>query len=212
MRFTFLGGFLFGLAILVPSVLLRAQKNYYLTIQSSDSSRFYVRDGGQFYCSSKAGFMIIPGRDSGDHRLQITGKDSLEREQVFLLPNLERNRFLLLKQKPSQNWVLQDLRDSGIVYVSNKGKSTLKQQEAFEPSSPDAFGDLLSRVTKDSTVANVGTPLREVRKKKTKQQREMKSVIRLKDKQIRAAVYEYVFEVENGMDLDTIQIIIDRRD
>lgn len=177
-----------------------------------DRSGFEVITGGQQFHASKAGWMIISKRDSGVHRLQVKRNDSSMAEQVFLLSNLESNRVLLLKQQSSKSWVLADLRDSGVVYASEAGKSLQQQQVKQLQLSGDSFGDLLARVTNDSTVLNVGISTKEDRKKKKKQQQEKGGAIRLKDKQIRAEAYEYLFEIETDNGADTIQVIIERRD
>ncbi|MBU6158805.1 MAG: hypothetical protein KGP35_07225 [Bacteroidetes bacterium] len=211
LRFAFCCGFILGFAVLFPAGLLLAQKRYSLTLQSSDWSPFYVTTGGQRFHSSKAGLMILSRLEAGDRRLQVQWKDSSISEQQFLLSNQDSNRVLILKQRSTKDWVLEDFRDSGIAYERITQKFREKMEDIKVQRSGDSFGDLLSRVTKDSSVAGIGMPLREERRRKARKEKELKSEIRLMDKRMREDAYEFIFEVGNGLGLDTIQVIIDRR-
>jgi len=136
---------------------IQAQRTAFLYLQSEEGVPFYVKRNNQIYNSTASGYLILGKLPENDLLFHIGFPGSSNSEQLFRLPISNGAKGVLVKSFGEKGWGLFDFQDASVVYAmeveTNSGnKSVVKNDQPVN----DAFANMLSDVTMDTTVKYVG--------------------------------------------------------
>ena len=131
------------------SVVVTAQKAYFLYLQTDDQSPFYVRMGDKIYSSSTAGYLILPNLTDTMYRLGVGFAKSTLPETRFAVTINQNDKGYLIKNF-SEGLSLFDLQDLSIV----KSVSAAKDNTVYETKT-DKFSAMLSKAADDPSLLRV---------------------------------------------------------
>src|SRR5688572_27832623 len=94
---------IFGNFVLL-TVLMQAQTDYFLFIQSENNQTFYVQSDGKTLSSSSVGHLIIPALRDSIYTLNIGFPKNQFPEQVFQLRVNKRDAGYQLKNLGAEGW------------------------------------------------------------------------------------------------------------
>ena len=136
------------LLMLTPAV---AQQIHFIYIQSDDKQPFAVAVNGKNYASSEAGYVIVPKLTNGTWPMTISfpGKQYPDQQFTCVVDNTDAG--YALKNYGEKGWGLFNFQTLDIVMA---GAAPVAKKQA----TADAFGDMLSEVTDDSTLQVVPPP------------------------------------------------------
>ena len=91
---------------LLLTLVLRAQQDYFLFIQSENSQPYYVQTNGKTLSSSAIGHLIIPGLKDSIYTLNIGFPKNQFPEQIFQVRINRKDAGYQLKNLGAEGWAL----------------------------------------------------------------------------------------------------------
>lgn len=134
---------------------LRAQLNHFVYLQSDGYQPFYVKHNGKILSSSASGYLILSKLKDGIIDIMIGFPQLKQNEQKFQITVDKSEKGFLIKNFGEKGWGLFDLQSTTIAYAINPETAGLTTSTVTLKSADDPFANMLSTVTKDSTVKNV---------------------------------------------------------
>jgi len=136
------------LALITSS--LRAQKIYFIYLQTETREPFFVRINDKLYSSTESGYLILPRlRDSTyNFKLGFPGKNI---DLNFKTTIDKKDHGYLIKNLGEKGWGLFDLQTLS-VQTSTSNSRTSSQLNSNSSITVNAFTDLLSRATDDPSL------------------------------------------------------------
>jgi len=131
-----------------------AQQDHFVYIQSDEKVSFDVNVNGKTYNSSSIGYVIIPKLAKGNYQLSISFGNKKYPDQQFNCAIDKADAGFLLKNYIDKGWGLFNLQSSDII-MAVSASTVVPDPPKVQPTN-DAFGDMLSQVSGDSTL-NVKT-------------------------------------------------------
>jgi hypothetical protein len=131
------------------SVVVSAQKVYFIYLQTEDQSPFYVRMGDKIYSSASSGFLILPNLTDSTYKLNVGFAKSTEPEVTFPVAVNQDDKGFVIK-KLDDGLALFDFKDLSLVR-SNAGQ---KDNTVYETRT-DNFSNLLSKAASDPSIVKV---------------------------------------------------------
>lgn len=147
-------------------MILYAQHQHFIYLQHEQSAAFYVKFQGQVYRSSAQGYLILSKIPKGPCFFSL-GMDMAGQQEVkFSFDSISGDRGFLIKNFGDKGWGLFDLQQASIQYASQTPKTdNLTGSKIYSDTAVnDAFGNMLSDVTKDTTVKYVALKKAEIKK------------------------------------------------
>jgi len=144
-RFLLLGNFFF------LSLVIRAQQDYFLFIQSENNQPYYIQSDGKTLSSSAIGHLIISGLKDSLYRLTIGFPKNQYPEQVFQLRINKKDAGYQLKNIGNDGWALFNLQTLQLINVQPNAlrKQTITYGELKKT---DVFSILMAGLVNDSAV------------------------------------------------------------
>ena len=142
------------------SVVVSAQKAYFLYLQTDDQSPFYVRMADKIYSSSTAGYLILPNLTDTTYTLGVGFAKSTLPETRFAVTINQNDKGYLIKNF-TDGLSLFDLQDLSIV----KSVSAAKDNTVYETKT-DKFSAILSKAADDPSLLKVPVVKKEEAKPK----------------------------------------------
>ncbi|QEC58191.1 DUF4476 domain-containing protein [Flavisolibacter ginsenosidimutans] len=131
------------------AIFAKAQKNYFLYLQTDDQSPFYVRLSDKVYSSSTAGYLILPNLTDTTYVLGVGFLKSTQPETRFAVTINQADKGYLLKNF-SDGLSLFDIEDLTVV----KSVSANKDNTVYETKT-DKFSSVLSKAADDPSLLKV---------------------------------------------------------
>ena len=137
-----------------------AQQHHYLFLQSEAQQAFYVRYDGRIIVSGTAGYIILSKLKDSEVKFGLGFSEGNQTELNFELSTNRQNKGYLIKQFGEKGWGLFDLQTGEVQYamapeVKSNASSVSSTETIVSAPSNDPFAEMLSQVTKDSTVKQV---------------------------------------------------------
>lgn len=137
-----------------------SQQHHYLFLQSEAQQAFYVRYDGRIMVSGTAGYIILSKLKESDVKFGLGFSAGNQTELNFELSTNRQDKGYLIKQFGEKGWGLFDLQTGDVQYaiapeVKSNGSSASSADTIVSAPANDPFAEMLSQVTKDSTVKQV---------------------------------------------------------
>lgn len=145
------------LAFFIPAL---AQQHHYLFLQSDAQQGFYVRYEDRMIISGSGGYVLLSKLKEERVKIGVGFSAGNIQELNFEVPLNKQDKGYLLKQFGDKGWGLFDVQTADIIYalapsVSAPAQTALTNEVVVQAPTNDAFSEMLSQVTKDSTVKQV---------------------------------------------------------
>jgi hypothetical protein len=131
------------------SVVVSAQKVYFIYLQTEDQTPFYVRMGAKMYSSASSGYLILPSLVDTTYYLSVGFAKSIEPEAKFSVAINQNDRGFLIK-KFDDGVALFDFQELAVV----KSNTTQKDNTVYETKT-DNFSNVLSKAAGDPSIVKV---------------------------------------------------------
>jgi len=171
--------FLFCFAVCL-SVVVSAQKVYFLYLQTDDQSPFYVRMADKIHSSSTSGYLILPNLTDSTYSLGLGFAKSTQPETRFAVTINQNDKGYLIKNF-TEGLSLFDLQDLSIV----KAVSAQKDNTVYETKT-DKFSSVLSKAADDPSLLKVAV----AKKEESKPEPKKEEVVTAKDEEKKPSVKE----------------------
>ena len=149
-----------------------AQQNHFLYIQADDKQTFSVNVNGKTYNSSDIGYVIIPKLTDGKYQLNVSFPDNKFPDQQFNCVINKNDAGYGLKNYKEKGWGLFNLHTLDVTMAGTDVPDVPK-----DTTNPNAFGEMLSDVMRDTTLKNVSIELQQAEKQKQVAEENSPSVI-----------------------------------
>jgi len=136
---------------------LYAQRTAFLYLQSEEGVPFYVKKDKQIYSSTASGYLILSKLPESDLLFYVGFPGSSSPESLFRLSIGSGGRGVLIKSFGERGWGLFDFQDASVTYAmvtENDGEKKAVNNNRQPVNDP--FANMLSDVTKDSSVKYIG--------------------------------------------------------
>lgn len=137
------------------SVVVSAQKVYFIYLQTEDQSPFYVRMGDKIYSSAASGYLILPSLTDSTYYLSLGFAKTGEIEAKFSVAINQNDRGFLIK-KFDDGPALFDFEEMSLV----KSDAAAKDNTVYTTKT-DNFSNLLSKAADDPSLVKVPVPKKE---------------------------------------------------
>ncbi len=145
--------------VMLFSMSAGAQLSHYVYLQTDNRQAFFIRYNGKIYSSTASGYLILSKLNEGNLQFSVGFPKSNEPEQKFELLIDKSDRGFLLKNFSDKGWGLFDLQTSAVLYAAMPqqpaGNIVTQPSAIQQPPANDPFANMLSQVTKDTTVKTV---------------------------------------------------------
>jgi Domain of unknown function (DUF4476) len=130
--------------------ILKAQKIYFVYLQTENNEAFFVRMDDKLYSSSPSGYLILPRLKDSTYRFRLgfPGKDV---DLDFSTTINRKDHGYLVKNFGEKGWGLFDLQSLSIQMSTTKAKGTAEVNKSGD-NQVDAFTELLSKAADDPSL------------------------------------------------------------
>lgn len=164
--------FVSGILSLLFYTISYAQQNHFLYIQADDKQTFSVNVNGKTYNSSDIGYVIIPKLTDGKYQLDVSFPDTKYPDQQFNCVINKNDAGYALKNYKEKGWGLFNLQTLDVTMAGTDVPDVPK-----DTTNPNAFGEMLSDVMRDTTLKNAAIELQQAEKQKQIAEQNPPSVI-----------------------------------
>lgn len=137
------------------------QQNHFLYIQADDKQTFSVSVNGKKYNSSDIGYVIVPKLTDGKYQLNVSFTDNKYPDQQFSCVINKNDVGYALKNFNEKGWGLFNLQTLNVTMAGADVPDIPK-----DTTNPNAFGEMLSDVMRDTTLKKAAVALQEAEKQK----------------------------------------------
>lgn len=127
----------------------RAQKVYFIYLQSENQQSFYARLGDKVYNSTASGYLILSKLRDSTYSMNIGIQGSQSPEQFFSITVNKKDQGFLLKNFGEKGWGLFNFQSLALIMPAVNDPAIIVKTEKRE-SNP--FTDLLAKAADDSTL------------------------------------------------------------
>ncbi len=202
-----------GLVLLlaVMGMVVKAQQNHFVYIQTENKQAFYVKVDKKVFSSTGSGYVIIPKLTDGNYRFSIGFPKNEWPEQQISCKIDKKDAGYLLKNFGDKGWGLFNLQT---MEVNMSGPDAGVIPVRSEENKSDAFSNILSNVAKDSSIRKQPVkqeapvvPATPVVSEEVVRQPAASVVKRLLRNNAKAGM-EMVYTVADGASVDTVRVFI----
>ena len=137
------------LLALVYFTCAKAQKVYFIYLQSENQQPFYARMGERVHNSTPGGYLILSKLRDSTYSMNIGVQGSQTPEQLFSITLNKKDQGYLLKNFGESGWGLFNFQSLAITKPAQINQVNLVKTEKRESNS---FTDLLAKAADDSTL------------------------------------------------------------
>jgi hypothetical protein len=140
------------------------QHQHFIYLQQEPAASFYVKYQGQIYRSSAQGYLILSKIPKGEMVFYMGLGVGSQQELKFILDSVSSDKGFLIKKFGDKGWGLFDLQQTTVVYAIQQPRADVVNGSKIfaDTAVNDAFGNMLSDITKDTTVKYVTVKKSEV--------------------------------------------------
>jgi hypothetical protein len=128
----------------------KAQKVYFVYLQSENQQPFFARMGEKVYNSSGPGYLILSKLRDSTYLMNIGLQGSAEGDHPFSITVNKKDQGYLLKNFGEKGWGLFNLHTMAVLMPSVNSNPSI--QVKTEKREANAFTDLLAKAADDSTL------------------------------------------------------------
>lgn len=133
------------------SASLKAQKVYFIYLQTDNQQPFYARMGEKVYNSTTSGYLILSNLRDSNYSLNIGIQGSQVPDQPYFLTVNKKDQGFLIKNFGDKGWGLFNLTTMATIMPVPKPVNPV-QAVKTEKREDNAFTNLLAKVADDSTI------------------------------------------------------------
>jgi hypothetical protein len=137
--------------LLCSFVSLKAQKVYFIYLQTDNQQPFYAHMGEKIHNSTPAGYLILSNLRDSNYSLKIGMQGSLVTDQPYLVTVNKKDQGFLLKNFGDKGWGLFNLTTMATIMPETRPANS-GQVVKTEKREDNAFTNLLAKVADDSTI------------------------------------------------------------
>jgi len=137
--------------LVFASASLKAQKVYFIYLQSDNQQPFYARLGEKVYNSTPSGYLILSNLRDSNYSLNVGIQGSQVPDQPYSLTVNKKDQGFLIKNFGDKGWGLFNLTTMATIMPASKSVSPV-QTVKTEKREDNAFTNLLAKVADDSTI------------------------------------------------------------
>jgi hypothetical protein len=137
--------------LVFASVSLKAQKVYFIYLQTDNQQPFYARMGEKVYNSTPSGYLILSNLRDSNYTLNIGIQGSQVPDQPYTLTVNKKDQGFLIKNFGDKGWGLFNLTTLATIMPTTKSVNPA-QSVKTEKREDNAFTNLLAKVADDPTI------------------------------------------------------------
>lgn len=137
--------------LLFSSSILKAQKVYFIYLQTDNQQPFYARLGEKIYNSTPSGYLILSNLRDSNYSVNIGIQESQTRDQAYAITVNRKDQGFLIKDFGEKGWGLFNLNTMAIIMPATNSIGAV-QTVKTEKREDNAFTNLLAKVADDSTI------------------------------------------------------------
>src|SRR6188474_1219216 len=137
--------------LVFASVSLKAQKVYFIYLQTDNQQPFYARMSEKVYNSTPSGYLILSNLRDSNYSVNIGIQGSQVPDQLYLLTVNKKDQGFLIKNFGDKGWGLFNLITMATIMPVTKSVNPV-QSVKTEKREDNAFTNLLAKVADDSTI------------------------------------------------------------
>jgi len=139
--------------LFITSSSLKAQKVYFVYLQTDNQQPFYVRMGEKVYNSTSSGYLILSNLRDSIYSLNIGMQGSQSPDQPYSITVNKKDQGFLFKNFGEKGWGLFNLSSMAVIMPSISSVNTNPAQTVkTEKREDNAFTNLLAKAADDSTI------------------------------------------------------------
>ena len=151
--------------------IAKAQKVYFIYLQSENQQPFYARMGEKIHNSSSGGYLLLSKLRDSVYSMNIGAGESQMPEQTFSVSVNKKDQGFLVKNFREKGWGLFNLQSLGVIMPEKVNAINIVKTEKREPNS---FTDLLAKAADDSTLKEKPVMEQKVTENKTEESLQLK--------------------------------------
>ena len=137
--------------LVFASASLKAQKVYFIYLQTDNQQPFYARMGEKIYNSTPSGYLILSNLRDSNYSLNIGIQGSQVPDQPYSLTVNKKDQGFLINNFGDKGWGLFNLTTMATIMPVSKPLNPV-QTVKTEKREDNAFTNLLAKVADDSTI------------------------------------------------------------
>lgn len=197
-------------SLLMTSLMGNAQHQHFIYLQHEQSAAFYVKYQGQIYRSSSLGYLLLSKIPKGSFVFYLGMDGAGQKEIQFSFDTINADKGFLIKNFGDKGWGLYDLQQAFVKYGSPQESQHLDSGSKIysDTAVNDAFGNMLSEVTKDTTVKYITINKKEIKKDTIVENKIISSPVLFFRRTETAESDHFIFLVASKSGYDTVSIDI----
>jgi hypothetical protein len=190
--------------LVFASVSLKAQKVYFIYLQTDNQQPFYARMGEKVYNSTPSGYLILSNLRDSNYSVNIGIQGSQVTDQPYSLTVNKKDQGFLIKNFGDKGWGLLNLTTMATIMPVTKSANPV-QAVKTEKREDNAFTNLLAKVADDSTIKEKPIMEKPVEQKadanvaNTEKKEEVKEIVPSSQGEIKNGVPSSQGEIKNGI-------------
>src|SRR5688572_20755484 len=133
------------------SFTVKAQKVYFIYLQTDNQQPFYARMGEKVYNSTNAGYLILSNLRDSNYSINIGIQGSQAPDEPYSITVNKKDQGFLIKNFGEKGWGLFNLSSMAVTMPVSK-PGTTAQTVKTEKRDDNAFTNLLAKAADDSTI------------------------------------------------------------
>jgi len=190
--------------LVFASASLKAQRVYFIYLQTDNQQPFYARMGEKVYNSTPSGYLILSNLRDSNYSVNIGIQGSQVPDQPYSLTVNKKDQGFLIKNFGDKGWGLFNLTTMATIMPVTKSVNPV-QAVKTEKREDNAFTNLLAKVADDSTIKERPIIEKPVEQKadatvsNTEKKEEVKEVAPSSQSEIKNGVPSSQGEIKNGI-------------
>ena len=139
--------------LFIASTSLKAQKVYFIYLQTDNQQPFYARMGEKIYNSTASGYLILSNLRDSVYSVNIGIQGSQAPDQPYSIPVSRKDQGFVVKNLGDKGWGLFNLSTMAVIMPSISSVNTNPVQIVkTEKREDNPFTNLLAKAADDSTI------------------------------------------------------------
>ena len=190
--------------LVFASISLKAQRVYFIYLQTDNQQPFYARIGEKVYNSAPSGFLILSNLRDSNYSVNIGIQGSQVPDQPYTLTVNKKDQGFLIKNFGDKGWGLFNLTTMATIMPVAKSVNGV-QSVKTEKREDNEFTNLLAKVADDSTIKEKPIIEKPVEQKadaavsNTEKKEEVKEAVPSSQAEIKNGIPSSQSEIKNGI-------------
>lgn len=137
--------------LLFAASSLKAQKVYFIYLQTDNQQPFYVRLGERILNSASNGYLIVPNLRDSTYSMRVGISGSQQPDQLYSLTVNRKDQGFIIKDFGEKGWGLFNINSMAVI-MPQTTQQAIVQAVKTEKRESNPFTDLLAKAADDSTI------------------------------------------------------------